>query len=445
MPNLNNLVATNPETGEVIKMVGGQWVPMGRAEQQIQRAPKLVQTLAGLFEGATGGLTIADMIAPGTKEFGGGFGQAAQDVSPTATAIGFASTFGVEGIRAVSGATKLIGAMGRSAGQRATRNANVARQAGEEAIVDFDVRNVPFDPERALAGRGPDITEEFKRRGLGIGQGEIDPNMTERLAGAFKNLFQNVTEKSQILRAIAGRKGPIAARQLQLNVHALRGARGTAGDFLPSGGISREGAGMAKVANDREFARAIREPLTSTDIPRTAKQHRIKLQKLPEIEATLFKDLLGQDMITAMQTKTWRQDLSKLTRSDNDLIRQTAQDLIKVIDDEIVPALGDAIDGPLWEQARETWRWVESLIAGMGDAGGNINWSRWNSKVLEMFPNDARFGGVVEGQVKLTELSQQTLAARDALEFAGGVPVIPNQLSAIDFIVGGQGSRGIIR
>ena len=440
MADISNLTAVNPETGEVIKMVDGQWVPVGRSEQQLRRAPKLVQALAGMFEGATGGLTIASAL-PGVDDFGA----AAADVSPVATGIGFVSTFGVEGIKAIGGATKLIGALGRSAKQRGASNAAAAEKVVKDTVVDFDVRDVPFDPERALAGRGPDITEEFKRRGLGIGQGEIDPSMTERLAGAFKNLFQNVTEKSQVLRAIAGRKGPIAARQLQLNVHALRGARGTPGDFLPSGGISRQGAGAAKIANDREFARAIKEPLAITDIPRAAKNHRKNLEKLPEIEAVLFKDLLAADKITAVQTKTWRQDLSKLTRSDNDLIRSTAKDLIRLIDDEIVPSFGDAIDGPLWEQARETWRWVESLIAGMGDAGGNINWSRWNSKVLEMFPMDARFGGVVPGQVKLSKLSQQTLDARDALEFAGGVPVVPNQLSAVDFITVGQAGSGVVR
>ena len=440
MADLNNLVATNPETGEVIKMLDGQWVPMGRSEQQLQRAPKLVQALAGLFEGATGGLTIASTL-PGVDDFGA----AAADVSPIATGIGFASTFGVEGIKAVAGATKLITAMGRGARARATSNANVAKQAGD-VVTDFDVRDVPFSPERALnAPGGPAVTEEFKRRGFGIGQGEIDPNITERLAGAFKNLFQNVTEKSQIIRGIAGRRGPIAARQLELNVHALRGARGQPGDFLPNGGISRQGAGAAKLRNDNEFSRAIKEPLTSTEIPRAAKNHRKNLKKLPEIEAVLFKDLLGQDRITAMQTKTWRQDLSELTRSSNDLIRSTARDLIKVIDDEIVPSLGDAIDGPLWESARETWRFVEALLEGVGDAGGNVNWARWNSKILDMFPFDARAGGVVEGQVKMSNLAKETLEARDKFEFAGGVPVQPNQLSAIDFIVGGQGSRGIIR
>ena len=429
--DLDNLVAQDDD-GNVVRYDEGQnrWISVkDPLEIELMRAGPAFQTAAGAFEGATGLLSLAGAIT------GSDLGSAAQRLSPSATNLGFAATFLPAGIKAGLVGMRAVKEMGLDATTR------IGKIEGR-ATAGFDVR-ATFDPAAALTVEGgPSITANFKRRGFGVGQGDIDPGVFRRTAGGIKNIFQNITEKGELFRSIAGRRGPNAARQLQLNVHAMRGAKGQVGDFLPNGGISRTGAGQITQRNNDEFTRAIRQPLESIDIPRSVKNHRRALSKLPEIEAVLFKDLLAQDRITAMQVKTWRQELSKLTRSENDLIRQTSKDLLNIIDDEIVPGW-DAIDGDLWKDARETWRFVQAMIEGLGGEGGNIVWARWNSKMLDMFPLEA--GTDLAGQVKLSKLAKETLEARAEIEFQGGVQTAANQLSAVDFITVGQAGSGVVR
>lgn len=423
-------------TGQLFRLnvTTGRWDPASDAELAIALNP-VSSTISGLTEGATGVLSIAELLSgtAGDESVAG----AVRSIRPGTTAVGAAATF----IPAAAAGFKALGVL-RGGASRATTNATTGNE---------------------IAGLlrqegGPAITKQFKRTtgivpGTGIGAGEFQPGFLNRTGAAFKNLGQNIIEKSQLLRGAFGRGAPNIARQFETNIHAGRGAGAIGSDFNAAGGLTRAGAGRIVTRNDEMFQDAFLDKSlviqTQSQVMRSIKQD---IKGLDKRDQALFSDILKKNTMNPEDFRVFRREMSRLTRSDDDTIRKFARQIVEEID-EIAKAT-EGIDAILWEQAQETWRFVEAMIAGLGKEGGNIGFPAWKSKLIQMFPQEFEIGrqagrtsaGLgIGGQRPLSQTGRDTLAAATEIEFQGGVMTPADQISAIDFILGAQGGSGVFR
>ena len=163
------------------------------------------------------------------------------------------------------------------------------------------------------------------------------------------------------------------------------------------------------------------------------------LARINSTELDMFRELFEQNQMTARQLFDWRRQLSGLTRSSNISIRTRAGELIKELDE--IAKRTDHIDEVLWEQAQETWRFVETMLAGLGKEAGNVSFPAYKAKALEMFPSEMR--KAQEGQRALSETGNRVIRGMQEIEFQGGVMTPADQISAIDFILAGTATGAV--
>lgn len=422
-------------TGQLFRLdtESGRWMPASDAELAIALNP-ISGGISAFIEGAVGIPSIADALAgTGGPE---SVSSALRNVRPGTSALGFAATVAPAALKAPGA----IGSLLKGAGARATRNTQTAS----------DIAGL------LKQEGGPAITQQFKRRpglipGSGLGAGDVDPGFLNRTAGAFKNLGQNLIEKSQILRGAFGRGSPNIARQFETNIHAGRGAGAIGSDFNAAGGLTRQGAGRIVTRNDEAFQDAFLQKDLVID-PRSQVMRSIRqdIKGLDKRDQALFQDILKKTEMNPEEFRNWRREMSRLTRSDDDVVRKFARQIVEEID-EIAKAT-NGIDEVLWQQAQETWRFIEAMIAGLGKEGGNISFPAWKAKLIQMFPQEMGIGRQAErtargtsigGQRPLSDTARDTIKAAQEIEFQGGVTTPADQISAIDFILAGSVTAGV--